>query len=66
MRKKLAAYKDDIELAELAPFATGNIHECATDMTRIYDRTGYPLIEVWGSQALADHIAAVLNASCNA
>lgn len=44
-----------------APFTTGNHSEVVENVTRIYTVDGFPLIEVFGSQEVADDICTALN-----
>jgi hypothetical protein len=43
------------------PFTTGNYSETVQDTVRIYDNSGFPLIEVFANQDTADTICKILN-----
>jgi hypothetical protein len=61
MRPQEIPYSPDTDLSDLRPFTMGGIDEVEQGMTRIYDRNGWPIVEVWGKEELARAIVSMLN-----
>ena len=61
MRAWLIPYAVDTELSDLRPFTVGAIGEVEEGMTRIYDRHGWPIVEVWAKEDLAKLICDMLS-----